>query len=119
MTQGEMSIRSRENPDDPSTGISLPYWSALERMERTTRPSEVYLDAISRALRHQDLWIVREWAGLQREPNYSSTLRAINRDKSLTDSDKTLFRSLYMRLAGRSNGETEGANDHEASSASA
>jgi transcriptional regulator with XRE-family HTH domain len=105
LTQREMTVRSRTDPDDPATGISLPYWSALERMERTTRPSEFYLDAISRALRHSDLWIVRGWAGLERMPDYSTTLRAINRDQALTDGDKVLFRNLYLRLAGRQHEE--------------
>lgn len=101
LTQQQMSIRSRLDPDDPTTGISTAYWSALERAERDTRPSDFFLEAISRALRHSDLWVVREWAGMEREPDFSSTLRAINRDSALTDSDKQLFRALYMRFAGR------------------
>lgn len=99
LTQAEMSLRSISTRD-PSDRISSPYISTLERGERSTRPSEPMLDAISRGLGHDDPWIVREWAGLERAPDHTTTLRAIANDRSLRPKDRRLFTELYMRFTG-------------------
>jgi len=107
-SQAEMARRSREVSSNSKTGVSKPYWSMLERGDQENRPSDEYLARISRAFNHQDLWIVREWAGMEREPDNDSVLRALVRDKNLAPTDRALFKEIYLRLAGRKSSKAEG-----------
>lgn len=100
LTQTEMSRRS-VRLDDPTDRISTPYISALERGERNHRPSEQILAAIARGLRHSDAYTVREWAGIERDPDWSTTLRALKVDRALSPKDRELLSHLYLRLAGQ------------------
>lgn len=100
LTQVELSMRSAGH-EDTTDRISAPYISMLERAERDNRPSEQMLAAISRGLRHTDPWIVREWAGMQRAPDTTATLRAINGDPGLIADDREILSKLYLRLTGQ------------------
>lgn len=102
LTQQELSIRSASvGSDTGEVRISTPYISALERFERKSRPSDPYLDAIARGLRHKDSYTVREWAGIERDPDWSVTLKAIARDQALSKQDRELFKRFYLRLVGQ------------------
>lgn len=103
LTQQELSVRSVSIGElEGTTRISTPYISALERFERTTRPSDPYLEALARGLRHKDSWTVREWAGIERDPDWAKTPRTIRNDKALTKVDQDLLVRVYYRLVGQS-----------------
>lgn len=101
LTQQELAARSASLGDPDGTTISTPYISALERFERTTRPSDPMLDAMARGLGHQDSYEVREWAGMARASDWTPLLRAINTDKSLHAKDKKLLTEIVYRLVGQ------------------
>ena len=104
LTQQQLSIQSA-HPENPSDRISAPYISALERFERASRPSEPMLDAVARGLRHKDSWTVREWAGIEKDPDWAKTVRAIRTDGALTKPDQELLIRVYYRFVGQAGSE--------------
>ena len=100
ISQATLSERSAAY-DDPEDRISEQYISVLERGVQEGRPSDQMLDAIGRALGHRDPWVIRQWAGTERAPNWATALRAIQDDQALSQDDKELFQSIYMRLVGK------------------
>ena len=100
LTQTELSLRSA-NPLDPSDRISTPYISALERGERDSRPSDPMLSALARGLRHKDAWTVRDWAGIEKDPDWATTPHAIRSDRNLNPGDQDLMIRFYYRLVGQ------------------
>lgn len=100
LTQTELSLRSA-NPLDPSDRISTPYISALERGERESRPSDPMLAALARGLRHKDPWTIRDWAGIEKDPDWATTANAIRSDRNLDPGDQDLMIRFYYRLVGQ------------------
>ena len=101
LTQGELSQRSTVVGDGTQQRISVAYISALEVGRSKSRPSHAYLDAIARGLRHKDSWTVYEWAGIEKDPDWSTTLRAISRDPNLTPQRRKLMQDIYLIMAGQ------------------
>ena len=94
LTQKEFAARC--SPEH-LTGISVPYISLLERGQQDARPSVPFLESIAWGLR-RDISEVREWAGVEPAPDWSSTLQAIAKDRNLSEPDKQLFSDFYLRI---------------------
>lgn len=101
ITQEELSRRSVPLDGVEGRPISTPYISVLERGARYTRPTLAYLDAIARGLRHKDSSVVYEWAGVDRDPDYSTLLNSIRNDHTLMPGDRKLIEAIYLRLVGQ------------------
>lgn len=98
ITQTELSVRSAQVGDPDSVRISVPYISALETFRQESRPTHEYLDAIARGLGHKDSYTVYEWAGVERPPDWSPFLKAIDREERISPADRKLLKQLFNRF---------------------
>lgn len=94
LTQPELAKRS-----SPShlRGVSTPYISLLERAIQDGRPGDAILESLAWGLQ-RDIAEIRSWAGILPAPDWSTTLKAIEQDRNLSESDKELISDIYLRL---------------------
>ena len=101
LSQIALADRSVSGDGDGQRPISEAYVSTLERGAGGGRPSDGILLAIARGLHITDPWVVREWAGVERTPNWARALQAINADPALPEPLKKLLADIYMVFVGR------------------
>lgn len=92
----QRELADRSSPEH-LRGISVPYISLLERAGQDARPGDEYLESLAWGLQ-LDTSVLRDWAGIEPAPDWSTTLKAIEQDRNLTEPDKALFKEFYLRL---------------------